>query len=389
MRVLVVSAWEPDRLTDGSLLVLHHHLHRLADRHELTVLTPTGPTGATTLPESVRRPAVETARRPPALDYLSRRVGGLRRGEPAHVGYVARPGLLAALRRELATRPPDVVHLFGWGTAALWPQLAGRAALHVPVDPWAATYANRRLPGWRRVVDAGERRRVAAHERRHYPRLGAVAVVTEADAALLRTAVPHARVVVVPNGVEAGPVPPPPPPEPVVGFSGAFETAANVDAALLLARSVLPRLRAAVPDARLLLAGRDPPPSLRRLAGPAVEVTGTVPRMRAALERMTVYAAPMVSGRGVKNKILEAMAAARPVVATPLGLAGIGAGPGVLAAADPAEMAGVLAGLLADPARSAALGRAGRERVLADFGWEASAARVERLWQRLAAAGVP
>jgi len=95
--------------------------------------------------------------------------------------------------------------------------------------------------------------------------------------------------------------------------------------------------------------------------------------------------ASMVSGSGIKNKVLEAMAAGRPVVATALALDGIGEGAGVVAADGPAALAAATAELLEDPDRAEAMGAAGRRRVVEAHGWDRSAAALEALWR--AAAG--
>lgn len=390
MRVLVVSAWEPWRLSDGAVWVLHHHLRSLADRHDITVLAAGAGADEAPVPEGAGLPEGIPVRwfgtsRPPAVDHALRRVAAGRDGEPAHVRYVERPSLLDALREQVHRESPDVVHAFGWGTAALWRRVAPVPVLHVAVDAWHLNAGNRQLPRWRRLLDAGERRRIRAHERRHYPHAGAVVVVSPTDAERLRDLAPDARVEVVPNGVEPGAEPTAVPDAPVLGFHGSFEARHNVDAARVLVHDVLPRVRQRVPAARVLLVGRSPGPEVRRLAGPAVELRADVADVRAALDDMTVYAAPLVSGWGLKNKVLEAMAAGRPVVTTPLGSAGIGAGPGVVEAADAGAVAAAVGDLLSDPGRLRAAGAAGRRRVVAEFTWAASAGRVEELWADLAA----
>ena len=192
--------------------------------------------------------------------------------------------------------------------------------------------------------------------------------------------------VAVPNGVEVGPSPIVPPRAPVLGFHGAFEARANEDAALLLVDEVLPRVRRVVPDARVRLIGRDPGPVLRERASDAVEVTGWVDDVRAELDGVAVYVAPMVSGTGIKNKVLEAMAAGRPVVATPLALQGIGAGDGIVEAGDADAISRAVVDLLQAPDEAVALGRAGRARVASSFTWEASADAVAALWQEAVSA---
>jgi glycosyltransferase involved in cell wall biosynthesis len=101
---------------------------------------------------------------------------------------------------------------------------------------------------------------------------------------------------------------------------------------------------------------------------------------------VAVYVAPMREGSGIKNKVLEAMAAGLPVVSTPLGVNGIGAGPGVVVAGTADEMASAAAALLADPDEAARVGAAGRRRVVAELTWTASVDAVDALWHEVVAA---
>jgi glycosyltransferase involved in cell wall biosynthesis len=384
MRVLVVTSGHPARW-DGVSLVLVNQLRILRGRHEVRLFASGAPEGG----GDTRLEGVATRSfgrdMPAALDYARCRILGLRSGEPTHVHWVERPGLRRAMVEELAANPPDLVHLHGWGTAQLWRAAGGVPTVHAALDAWGLGYSNRVMPGWRTVIDRGQRRRVESHERRHYPRSGAVVVVSEADAEYLRAHAPGARIAVIPNGVAAGPEPAAPVVQPVVGFHGALDTASNRDAALALARDVFPLIRARVPGARLLVVGRHPPAELAALAGDGVETSGSVDDVRPWLDRMAVYVAPMVSGTGIKNKVLEAMAAGLPVVATPAGLAGIGGGDGVVAASTPAELADRAVELLHDPSARREAGRLARRRVLERFTWEGNAGALEALWEDVSA----
>jgi glycosyltransferase involved in cell wall biosynthesis len=388
VRVVVVSAWEPWRRSDAAAFVLDHQLQILAARHDITVLAAGAPEAATVPPEAADDTSAAVAMQwfgsdsGRTVDYLSRRLWSLRSREPAHVRYVERPALVAALRE--AATAADVVHLHGWGTAALWQHVSGLPTVHMAIDSWTANAANRRRPAAQRLGELGQRRLIAAHERLHYPRLGAVIVVAERDAALVRAAAPGARVEVVPNGVDVGPDPSPLPARPVLGFHGVFDSQANVDAARALVDEILPRVRRTVPEAAVVLAGRRPPREVRALAGDGVELRADVPDTATELAAMTVHVDWMTSGSGIKNKVLEAMAAGRPVVGSPLAAEGIGSGPG-LEVADTVEGAATrIADLLRDPKAAAAAGRAGRQRVASDFSWQTNADRVEALWAELA-----
>jgi glycosyltransferase involved in cell wall biosynthesis len=98
---------------------------------------------------------------------------------------------------------------------------------------------------------------------------------------------------------------------------------------------------------------------------------------------MSVHVDWMTSGAGIKNKVLEAMAAGRPVVASAAGAQGIGTGPGLVVGADIDGAAAEVVALLGDAAELRRAGAAARKRVLADFSWDGNAAAIERLWERV------
>lgn len=156
---------------------------------------------------------------------------------------------------------------------------------------------------------------------------------------------------------------------PLIVFTGQMDYAPNIDAVRWFAGEVMPRLG----GARFAIVGRAPSDSVLRLAGPRVIVTGAVPDVRAWLAAADVVAAPLRIARGIQNKVLEAMAMARPVVASPAAFEGIEAEPGrdLLVAGPAKEQAAAISALLADPKRARALGRAARRRVEQAYRWEA------------------
>ena len=182
-------------------------------------------------------------------------------------------------------------------------------------------------------------------------------------------------VLVCPNGREPSAVLPDAS-EPIVAFVATMGWAPNVDAAVWLGREIWPKVLARVPEARLLLIGRDPAPAVRALADDRIEVTGTVDDVNPFLARARVVVAPLRAGGGTRLKIMEALDVGRPVVATSVGCEGMDdlVGRGVVVADTESAQAEAIADLLLDPAHAAALGRAGHEAVAAGHTWDAALA---------------
>jgi glycosyltransferase involved in cell wall biosynthesis len=119
------------------------------------------------------------------------------------------------------------------------------------------------------------------------------------------------------------------PGRPLILYVGTMSWGPNVTAAQFLAREVLPRVRAALPEACLRVVGRDPTPEVQVLGSlPGVQVTGAVPDVFPHLREAGVLAVPLEAGGGTRLKILEAFAAGLPVVSTPVGCEGLIVTPG-------------------------------------------------------------
>jgi glycosyltransferase involved in cell wall biosynthesis len=136
-----------------------------------------------------------------------------------------------------------------------------------------------------------------------------------------------------------------------------------------------------LPDARFVIAGRNPTADVRRLEGPRVRVTGAVADIRSWLDAADLVVAPLRIARGIQNKVLEAMAMAKPVVASPAAHEGIEADAGrELTVADgAAATAKAIRRLLAAPDEAATLGRAARARMVESYGWDKRLAPLEAL----------
>ncbi|WP_346621241.1 glycosyltransferase [Blastococcus montanus] len=227
--------------------------------------------------------------------------------------------------------------------------------------------------GVRRIALHFEARALRRLERTAVRAVNAVAVVSDVDELLLRNVVRHPHVLVVPNAWEK-PEPLPHGRDPIVSFVALMSWAPNVDAATWFCAHVWPRVRRQVPDAQLWLVGRNPSAVLRALADESVTVTGTVPDLAPYYERTRVAIAPLRAGGGSRLKILEALAAGRPVVATTVGAEGLEdlIGRGVTVADAPKDMADAIVLRLREPDIGAAEGNAGARAVAEDHSWSAA-----------------
>jgi len=396
VNILVVARCLPLPLHHGDRLILYHLLRTLGPRgHDVDVLAfSLDGRDAAVLP-AARRLArwLEVVPEQPrsGLAYLRR----LLTGTPRTPRQCWSPAMATALQARLAARRYDVVHFFGGiQVYEFGPLTAAVPRIIVP-------YESHGLLLERAVADAtraGERLRLRGalavtrwFERTMYHGFDRVVLISEVDAGYLRRLVPDLPIVVIPNGVDGEHFAPRAgrPGPPTLIFVGNFAYRPNQLAATVLVREVLPRVRAVIPAVRVVLVGASPPPTVQRLAGDGVAVTGWVPDIRPHLHGATCFVSPLTQGAGLRNKVLEAMAMEVPVVATPLSCDGIAvrAGEDVLLGTTPPALARQAIALLSDEALRRRVGRAGRALVTREYTWEAVASRYETLYAEVAGAG--
>lgn len=246
-----------------------------------------------------------------------------------------------------------------------------------------ATYAeqDKRQPlNW---VHAREARVLGAYEAAVARQVDASLFVSEAEAALFRTrsGLDAGQVRAVENGIDTDRFDPALTFDPVGAgegplavFTGQMDYRPNIDAVRWFAADIFPLISLRHPQARFAIVGRAPTDEVRALEKlPGVTVTGEVPDVRPWLVAANAVVAPLLLARGVQNKLLEAMAMARPVVASAAAAEGIDAAPGEhLRVADGArEMAEAVSSLFDDRVAALAMGQAARARMIARYGWDA------------------
>jgi sugar transferase (PEP-CTERM/EpsH1 system associated) len=317
----------------------------------------------------------------------------LRLGQPLSLGWFHEPGLFCWAQHGLATGRYDAALVY---SSAMAPYAMGERAqrtgarrvldmVDVDSEKWRAYAADARAP--MRQIWSREARTLLAFERRAALEYDHSIFVSAEEARAFARLAPECagRLGHVDNGVElarfdpshAYPRPFAPGAGPALVFTGTMSYRPNVEAVIWFAEQVLPALRAAPPvgvdPPAFHIVGASPAPSVRALATkPGVHVTGAVADVRPYIAHAACSVAPLRIARGIQNKVLEAMAMARPVVASPQAFEGVRATPGrdLLVADGAAETIRCVREVL--EGKHAALGASGRAAVTREHDWKAT-----------------
>jgi glycosyltransferase involved in cell wall biosynthesis len=395
LRLLFLLPFAPrPSATHGGARVTGQLIAGLAERHDVAVLYLAEASEPPPDPELVRRGAlVEAVRRGDSRLTLGTRARfklGLLRGFPTWASELSTPEFASRASALAADWRPDVVQIEFPVMGQYLDALDGSEAARVLVDHDASL---RDLRGWRgplgRVVGALDERAWRRFERGVVERVQAVVVFTERDRAALEGLGAATPVYEIPFGVPlpdaalspAGKGPP------SVLFVGNFRHAANVDAALWLGRELFRPVRSELPDARLTIVGASPTPEVLALAADGVSVPGRVPEVAPYMDQAAVVVAPIRDGGGMRVKVLEALAAGKAVVATPVAVEGLDVTSGeqleIAASADEFSLA--LTRLLRDESRRTALAQSARAWACEHLGWGEAISRYEALYSELTA----
>jgi glycosyltransferase involved in cell wall biosynthesis len=248
---------------------------------------------------------------------------------------------------------------------------------HAAVEPWSSR---------RKYLHLLEYAKLHVYERRTLSRFDCALVCSENDPRLRHPRVPSMEIVGNGAVVESASADPTPKDDGrTLMFLGAMGYPPNQDAVVWFVTHVLPLVRPRVPEVRFVIAGQKPSAAVSALHnGRDVLVTGYVHDTAELFRSSTVSVVPIRIAGGTRIKILESMAAAVPVISTTIGCEGIDAVPGehVVIADTAQEFADRCVTLLLDPARRAALGRAGRSLVERQYRWEDIRDRYVRVLQR-------
>jgi glycosyltransferase involved in cell wall biosynthesis len=246
---------------------------------------------------------------------------------------------------------------------------------------WKRLSGIERTP-WKRALFELEWRKLRLKEREACKQASLTIAVSDEDRRRLVQLAPGARVGAIPTGVDTSYFQPAARPEiPArVVFSGSMDWHPNEDAVIYFGETILPKIRANIPETSFAVVGRNPSQNLCAAAERlGMIVTGTVDDVRPYLNEASVYVVPLRAGSGTRMKIFEALGMAKPVVSTTVGAEGLALTPGTefIAADEPQEFAEAVVSLLRDAERRKALGQAGRSLVVERYSWEQVAREFE------------
>jgi glycosyltransferase involved in cell wall biosynthesis len=404
LRLLFLAPLPPRRDgTHGGSRAAAELLVRLAERHRAAVLYLRGPRDGAADPALLERCEVvrEVVRHPPAsgLSRLGRRfriAAERARGTPGAVAGAMSSEFASAVGELAASWQPDIVQLEYHLMGAYLPLLASCPAPRVlrQYEPGAATTRDRaNHRSWLARLTAGlEEHAWERFERGVISGVQVVIALTERDAATLRPLAGATPIEIIPLGVSAPPVA-----LDAAGkgaellFVGNFTHPPNVEAAERLIHGILPRVRARCPDVALHIVGANLPSRWQAREGEGLLLSADVADVGPFLDRAAVVMAPLSIGGGMRVKVMEALAAGKAVVATPLALEGLAVEDGdqVRIGRTDAELSDAAVELLRDPERRVALGRRARAWAVTALDWSGPVAAFERLYASLLAQHQP
>lgn len=293
------------------------------------------------------------------------------------------PAWHAALAAILSAQAFDIIHLEGLYVATLLPTirkyskakvvLRAHNVEHVIWQRLASTEMNRLKRAYLNILA----QRLKAEEARLCNAMDSIVAITLDDAQVFRSLAPYVPTEVVPMTFGLGPTPEIALPRPLSLYHlGSMNWLPNQEAVRFFVNDVWPRLEAEFPDLECFFAGIGMPHDLIEKSRNGLRIMGEVPNAQQFILDHSVLVLPLLSGSGMRVKLIEAMAQARAVITTSVGMEGVNAvhGTHLLIANTPSEFVNCVAMLMRQPGLAEHLGRNAQKLALDHFS-HASAAR--------------
>lgn len=401
MKILWIKAGGLVPLDTGGKIRSYHILRQLSRRHDVTLFTfyPEHANDTHADLEAIFTRVILhpfCVPQPGTFGRFARYARHAFSREPYQIVKYCRPQVAVSVRQLLQKETFDVIVCDFLAAAGIIPWHFPCAKVlfthNVEALIWKRHCEVARNPFWKAIC-LRERWTTTRAERRYLNLADQVLTVSGADRDFFAQVIEPAKITVIPTGVDLDffqPATEQEEPNTLV-FTGSMDWMPNEDGIFYFVEEILPRIRNQIPNTFLLVVGRRPSRRLLALAKTTegVEVTGTVEDIRPYVQRGAAYIVPLRVGSGTRLKIFEAMAMGKAVVSTSIGAEGLPVrrGRDILIADSPEEFASAVVGLLQDRARRSELGRAARQFVAQQHGWNSVAQHFESALETLACPG--
>lgn len=393
MNILMLTPYLPYPLLSGGQIRTYNLLKHLSRHHHITLF-------ALIKSEKERQQAEPLKKYCQSIHLFKRSeqpftVGNILQTAVSRYPFLVIRNLVrevtTAVETELATQPYDLIHA---ETFYMMPHLPPTQVPILLVEQTIEylgyeSYAKKASPLLRPLLnlDIGK---IKHWEKLYWEQARSLVVMSREDQEFLSTQVSKPdKIQVVANGVDAkwfAQVPKKLPTNPTVLFVGTFKWLPNREAVAYLVKKVWPLIIEQLPQAKLWIVGTAPSTEVLAYQKlPNITVTGNIPDIRTAFSQAHVLLAPVFSGKGTRYKILEAMASATPVVATPTAVEGLGikSGQHALIGQDAQTLANLTVSLLRDDKLQSKLADRGVNFVKNKFDWSLIAHQLDDVYRQL------
>lgn len=386
MKILVITSRLPYPLEKGDKLRIYHQMRILSQRHEVSLFALSDllpkPGDVNEIQQICTHLDLHTIGKSSIITGLIR---AMMKGWPLQIGYFFHPHIAKKLSEFVEKVNPDMIFC----------QLVRMSSYTLPASiPATLDYMDafslgmqRRAaesPWWQKPILSREAKKLLAWEKEIYSDFQYHTIISEQDKSKIALSEDN-EITVVPNGVDTDFFSPQSKwnLEYDLVFVGNLSYFPNKLAARLLAQEIFPGLQSIQPQINLLLAGAEPGPEIKAYGQQKnISVSGWLEDIREAYAKGKLFVAPLMTGSGQQNKILEAMAMGKVCITTSIVNNAINAGhkKEIWVADTVEEFIKAIQILLKDEDLRENIGRQAREFILKNYSWEEQCSKLERIW---------
>ncbi len=383
-KILILTSRFPYPIEKGDKLRIYRQIKGLAASHDIVLCALTEQDIAQQDYKELEQYCSKIYTFPLGKTDIARNMlSGFLRGLPLQVAYFYKKSIHKKINQIIAKEKPDYLYC----QLARMAEYARHTSIPNTIDYMDAFSVNARrwsnnAPFYLRPFLSREARKMAEYESLIFDDFKGHSIISAQDREHLNIK-ERQKIQVIPNGVDfdffqsAKTTNR----EYDLVFVGNMGYAPNVKAARYLATEVLPLVHAQMPDLRLMIAGARPAPEVQRLQSEQVNVTGWMDDIRDAYNGAEIFAAPLFTGAGLQNKILEAMAMGVPCITTSLVNNAIGAkhGESILLADDAQAFANAIIQLKENKTQRDQISQQAKMFVRQNFDWATFVAQLRQL----------